>query len=85
MKPESILYRIKLMLTTYRSKDYKSSSELGLSIIKRDTIPAIVSLTADSFNMMAMPDSALIYYNMSLQTLLWSARQPKYILSGRNM
>lgn len=64
MKPESILYRIKLMLTTYRSKDYKSSSELGLSIIKRDTIPAIVSLTADSFNMMAMPDSALIYYNM---------------------
>lgn len=67
MNPENILYRIRLMNIAYRSKDYKSSAELGLSIIRRDTIPAIVSLTADSFSMTAMPDSALAYYDMYMR------------------
>lgn len=64
LNPENILYRIRLMNIAYRSKDYLASVEMGLSIIQRDTIPAIVSLTADSFYMMDMPDSALTYYNL---------------------
>lgn len=67
MNPESILYRIRMMNIAYRSKDYKASAEMGISIIRRDTIPAIVSLTADSFNMAEMPDSALAYYEMYMR------------------
>ncbi|MGM9736827.1 MAG: tetratricopeptide repeat protein [Candidatus Cryptobacteroides sp.] len=67
MNPESILYRIRMMSIAYRSKDYKASAEMGLSIIQRDTIPAIISLTGDSFNMANMPDSALAYYGMYMR------------------
>lgn len=66
MNPDNLMYRIRLMNIAYRSKDYQASSALGISIIQRDTIPAIVSLTADSFNMMSMPDSALAYYGLYL-------------------
>ena len=67
MNPENILYKIRMMNIAYKSKDYLSSINLGSTIIQKDTIPAIVSLTGDSFNMMEMPDSAIAYYNLYLK------------------
>ena len=65
--PDNILYSIKLMGIYYRLKDYPSSAEYGKSIIRKDTIPAIISMTGDSFNMMDKADSALAYYELYLR------------------
>lgn len=67
LNPDNILYKIRLTNIAYRLKDYLSSAELGKSVIQMDSIPAIISLTADSYNLLEMTDSALAYYGLYMR------------------
>jgi len=60
--PDSIPYKVKLMGITYKLKNYRASVNIGKDITALDSIPAIISLTADAFNQMEMYDSALVWY-----------------------
>lgn len=64
--PQKPLYKIRLMLSAYRMHDYKKAVMYGKEISETDTIPAILSLTGDSFNHIGEKDSALVYYRKSL-------------------
>lgn len=66
-EPYNVLYKVRLMNLDYRQKNYRSSASIGQSIFQLDTIPAMISLTADSFNQMAAYDSALVWYGRYLE------------------
>ena len=64
--PDNLLYKVRRMQTAYRMKAFDQSALAGKEILQRDTIPAIAELVGDSFNQMLQPDSALVYYNLTL-------------------
>ena len=64
--PDNLLYKIRLMQAHYRLKDYPQSIQAGREVLRRDSIPAVVSLVGDAFRQMEQADSALWYYRKSL-------------------
>ena len=64
--PDKIFYKIRLMQCFYRLKGYAQAAEIGKERSALDSIPAILSLTGDSFNQLEQYDSALVWYNKSL-------------------
>jgi tetratricopeptide (TPR) repeat protein len=64
--PDNLLYKIRLMQAHYRLKDYPQSIQAGREVLRRDSIPAVVSLVGDAFRQMERADSALWYYRKSL-------------------
>jgi tetratricopeptide (TPR) repeat protein len=64
--PDNLLYKVRQMQTAYRLKAFEQSAQAGKAILQRDSIPAIAELVGDSFNQMLQPDSALVYYNLTL-------------------
>lgn len=65
--PGNILYQVRQMACFYRLKAYPQAISTGKAVLQRDTIANVASLVGDSFNQMEQYDSALVYYNMSLQ------------------
>ena len=64
--PDNILYRIRLMQAYSRLKAYPQSIQAGREVLRRDSIPAVVSFVGDSFRQMDQADSALWYYRRAL-------------------
>jgi len=66
INPQKIMYDVRQMLCTYRMKNYPSAIALGKTILRRDTIPALISLVGDSYNYLKQTDSAIVYYTAAL-------------------
>jgi tetratricopeptide (TPR) repeat protein len=64
--PDNLLYRIRQMQSYNRLKAYPYSIRAGHGVLKRDSIPAVLSYIGDTFRQMERPDSALWYYRRSL-------------------
>ena len=64
--PDNLLYKIRQMQAYYRLRDYPQSILAGRAVLRRDSIPAVVSFVGDAFKQINRPDSALWYYRRSL-------------------
>ena len=64
--PDNLLYKIRQMQAYYRLRDYPQSIQAGREVLRRDSIPAVVSFVGDSFRQMDQADSALWYYRRAL-------------------
>jgi len=64
--PDNLLYKIRLMQAYSRLKAYPQSIQAGREVLRRDSIPAVVSFVGDAFRQMEQADSALWYYRRSL-------------------
>jgi tetratricopeptide (TPR) repeat protein len=64
--PDSLLYKIRLMQAYSRLRNYPQSIQAGREVLRRDSIPAVVSFVGDAFRQMEQADSALWYYRKSL-------------------
>lgn len=63
MQPDNVYFKICQARILYREKQYKESIAACKSIISQDSIPDILSLTADAYKNIGAVDSALVYYN----------------------
>ncbi|MBR5042357.1 MAG: tetratricopeptide repeat protein [Bacteroidales bacterium] len=66
LRPDNILYKIRMMQASYRMKAYPLSIQTGREVLQLDSIPAVVSYVGDAFNQMEQADSALWYYRRAL-------------------
>ena len=66
LKPDNILYKIRLMQAFYRMQAYPQSIQAGRSVLQLDSIPAVISYIGDGFRQMKQADSALWYYRRAL-------------------
>ncbi|MBR6466516.1 MAG: tetratricopeptide repeat protein [Bacteroidales bacterium] len=66
LKPDNILYKVRLMQAYYRLKAYPQSVQTGKAVLQLDSIPAVISYVGDGFRQMKQTDSALWYYRRSL-------------------
>ena len=66
LKPDSILYKIRLMQSYYRLKAYPQSIQAGQAVLQLDSIPAVVSFVGDGYRQIEQADSALWYYRRAL-------------------
>ena len=66
LKPDNILYKIRMMQANFRLKDYPQSIQAGRAALQLDSIPAVLSYVGDAFRQMEQADSALLYYRKSL-------------------
>ena len=66
LRPDNILYQIRLMQISYRLKAYPQSIVAGQAVLRQDSIPAVVSYIGDAFRQMEQTDSALWYYRRAL-------------------
>jgi len=64
--PDNLLYKIRLMQAYSRQKAYPQSIQAGREVLRRDSIPAVVSFVGDAFRQLGQADSALWYYRRSL-------------------
>lgn len=66
MQPQNLYFQIAQAKLMYREKAYQECIGICRGITARDTIPDILAMTADAFNLTGKPDSALVYYNRFL-------------------
>jgi tetratricopeptide (TPR) repeat protein len=66
LKPDNILYKVRLMQTFYRLKAYPQSIQAGKAVLQLDSIPAVVSYIGDGYRQIKQTDSALWYYRRAL-------------------
>ena len=66
LRPDNILYKIRLMQSYFRLKAYPQSIQAGQAVLQLDSIPAVVSYVGDGFRQMEQADSALWYYRRAL-------------------
>ena len=64
--PDNLLYKIRLMQAYSRLRNYPQSIQAGREVLRRDSIPAVVSFVGDAFRQLNQADSALWYYRRSL-------------------
>ena len=67
MQPDNPYFKIMSARILYREKKYAESITLSKEIVAQDSIPEILSLTADAYKNLDKPDSALVYYNHVLR------------------
>lgn len=67
MQPDNVYFKICQARILYREKQYKESIAACKSIIGQDSIPDILSLTADAYKNTGAADSALVYYDHVLR------------------
>ena len=63
MQPDNPYFKICQARILYREKQYEESIAACKVITAQDTIPEILSMTADAYKNLGMTDSALVYYN----------------------
>lgn len=64
--PGNVVYRVRMMQTRFRMKDFAGSVDAGKAVLQLDSIPTVASLIGDAFRQMEEPDSALLYYRKAL-------------------
>ena len=67
MQPDNVYFKICQARILYREKQYKESVAACKSIISQDSIPDILSMTADAYKNIGAADSALVYYDHVLR------------------
>ena len=63
MQPDNPYFKICQARILYREKQYEGSIAACKVITAQDTIPEILSMTADAYKNLDKADSALVYYN----------------------
>ena len=63
MQPDNPYFKICQARILYREKQYEESIAACKVITAQDTIPEILSMTADAYKNLGKADSALVYYN----------------------
>ena len=63
MQPDNPYFKICQARILYREKQYEGSIAACKVITAQDTIPEILSMTADAYKSLGKADSALVYYN----------------------
>ena len=66
MQPDNSYFKICKARILYREKQYEESIAACKVITAQDTIPEILSMTADAYKNLGKADSALVYYNRVL-------------------
>ena len=64
--PDNLFYQIREMQLAFRMKDYLACASLARGVLARDSIPAVVALAGDAWNLAGQSDSALVYYRQAL-------------------
>ena len=73
MQPDNPYFKICQARILYREKQYEESIAACKVITAQDTIPEILSMTADAYKNLGKADSALVYYNHVL------AKRPDHV------
>lgn len=73
MQPDNSYFKICQARILYREKQYEESIAACKVITAQDTIPEILSMTADAYKNLGKADSALVYYNHVL------AKRPDHV------
>ena len=73
MQPENLYFKLCRARILFREKQYEESINTCKDIIVQDSIPEILSMTADAFKNVGKADSALVYYNYVL------SKRPKHV------
>ena len=73
MQPDNPYFKICQARILYREKHYEESIAACKVITAQDTIPEILSMTADAYKNLGKADSALVYYNHVL------AKRPDHV------
>lgn len=73
MQPDYSYFKICQARILYREKQYEESIAACKVITAQDTIPEILSMTADAYKNLGKADSALVYYNHVL------AKRPDHV------
>ena len=66
MQPDNPYFKICQARILYREKQYEECISACMEIIARDSIPEILTMTADSYKTLGKADSAMVYYNYVL-------------------
>lgn len=72
MQPDNLYFKICQARILYREKQYDESISICRSIIQKDSITEILSMTGDCYKNIGKADSALVYYDRVL------ARKPRH-------
>ena len=67
LQPDNVYFRICQARILFREKQYEESIDLCKVILAKDSIPEILSMTADGYKNLGKADSALVYYNHVLR------------------
>ena len=67
MQPENLYFQIAQAKLMYREKAYNECIAVCKEIIAKDSIPDILSMTADAYKLAGKADSALVYYSRFLK------------------
>lgn len=67
MQSDNVYFKICQARILYREKQYRESIVVCKAIICQDSIPDILSLTADAYKNLGAADSALVYYDHVLR------------------
>lgn len=73
MQPENSYFKICKSRILYREKQYEECISACMEIIARDSIPEILTMTADAYRNLGKADSALVYYDQVL------GKRPKHV------
>ena len=73
MQPENSYFKICKARILYREKQYEECISACVEIIARDSIPEILTMTADAYRNLGKADSALVYYDHVL------GKRPKHV------
>ena len=73
MQPENSYFKICKARILYREKQYEECISACMKIIARDSIPEILTMTADAYRNLGKADSALVYYDHVL------GKRPKHV------
>jgi tetratricopeptide (TPR) repeat protein len=73
MQPENSYFKICKARILYREKQYEECISACMEIIARDSIPEILTMTADAYRNLDKADSALVYYDHVL------GKRPKHV------
>jgi tetratricopeptide (TPR) repeat protein len=73
MQPENSYFKICKARILYREKQYEECISACMEIIARDSIPEILTMTADAYRNLGKADSALVYFDHVL------GKRPKHV------
>lgn len=65
--PANIYFKVQIASLLYKSENYGDCIAVAKGILATDSIPAIISLVANSYNLMSNKDSALFYYSRLME------------------
>lgn len=74
MDPENLYFLVQQTVLFYHCGMFADCIANAGRVMARDSIPAVISLAGDSYNMLGQPDSALVFYRKALSSNPYNAR-----------